>query len=159
MTAPPTACGWSTRRSSSINLRDFLKERRLFIADGHHRYETALNYRDEMREATARKDGKQPFDYMMMFLTNAEQDGLVILPTHRALSRAFMTEVDLRGVEEMREYFEIRRTKWTCRSPPPRLQVVTTVGKLGEGAPRSPWCTRPARCTTLGSRRRSTRWR
>jgi uncharacterized protein (DUF1015 family) len=48
----------------------------IFIADGHHRYETALAYRDEQGGAGATA-------YVLAFLANMEEDGLVILPTHR----------------------------------------------------------------------------
>jgi uncharacterized protein (DUF1015 family) len=54
---------------------------RLYIADGHHRYETALAYRDEQREAGAAPGG--PADYVLMALVEANDPGLVVLPTHR----------------------------------------------------------------------------
>lgn len=56
----------------------------LIIADGHHRYETALRYR---REVAAQEPGSEdaPFHYVLAYLTNAQEDGLVILPTHRLL--------------------------------------------------------------------------
>ncbi len=53
-----------------------LAEETVIIADGHHRYETALAYRDEQRGAGATA-------YVLAFLANMEEDGLVILPTHR----------------------------------------------------------------------------
>ena len=56
----------------------------LIIADGHHRYETALRYRQE-RSAQGRASDDEPYDYVLAFLTNAYDDGLVILPTHRLL--------------------------------------------------------------------------
>jgi uncharacterized protein (DUF1015 family) len=56
----------------------------LIIADGHHRYETALRYRDE-RAAHGSSTGEEPFNYVLTYLTNAQEDGLVILPTHRLL--------------------------------------------------------------------------
>ena len=56
------------------------ENRKLYIADGHHRYETALNYRNRRRElGTA--DGSE--DYVMMMLVDMEHDGLVVFPTHR----------------------------------------------------------------------------
>ena len=89
------------------SLKALMRERSLFIADGHHRFETALNYRNEMREKTGLCDGKQPFDYMMMYLTAAEQDGMVILPTHRVLSREVLQDVCLPDVlKELRENFD-----------------------------------------------------
>lgn len=112
-----------------IELRELLKSRELFIADGHHRYETALAYRDEMREETGKKDGKQPFDYMMMFLTNADQDGLLILPTHRALTRSFLKEVDMpEALEELKENFEFTKDKADLDKP--EAEATRLLGKL-----------------------------
>lgn len=55
--------------------------RKLYIADGHHRYETALNFRNWCREqGLAKQNGA---DYVMMMLVNMENDGLVVFPTHR----------------------------------------------------------------------------
>jgi uncharacterized protein (DUF1015 family) len=53
----------------------------LFIADGHHRYETALNYQKERRAEGA--TGPQPFDNVMMFCANMDDPGLALLPIHR----------------------------------------------------------------------------
>lgn len=64
---------------------DYMKEKAIFIADGHHRYETALVYRDLQR---VRFPGASPlasFNYVMMYLSDMNQGGLTILPTHRLL--------------------------------------------------------------------------
>jgi uncharacterized protein (DUF1015 family) len=61
----------------------------IFIADGHHRYETACNYRDEVAEAWARThDGAplpadHPANFVLMMLVGMSDPGLVVLPTHR----------------------------------------------------------------------------
>jgi uncharacterized protein (DUF1015 family) len=63
----------------------FFAPARLYIADGHHRYETALAYRDElhaMRRGLAEEDGA---NFVMMALAAVEDPGLVVLPTHRLL--------------------------------------------------------------------------
>jgi uncharacterized protein (DUF1015 family) len=57
-----------------------MSDKRLVIADGHHRYETALAYRNLCRE-TGRQDGRA--EYVMMTFVRMETDGLTILPTHR----------------------------------------------------------------------------
>ncbi len=57
----------------------------LFIADGHHRYETACNYKREALEKGWKPVGKQGFDHRMMGLFPMEDPGLVILPTHRLI--------------------------------------------------------------------------
>lgn len=62
-----------------------LSDKAVFIADGHHRYETALDYRKVMRQRLSHEEGAKPFDYVLMFLSNTEDDGLTILPTHRLI--------------------------------------------------------------------------
>jgi len=55
----------------------------LYIADGHHRYETALGYRDERREAAADWTGKEPENFALVALAAADDPGLLVLPIHR----------------------------------------------------------------------------
>jgi uncharacterized protein (DUF1015 family) len=70
----------------------------LIIADGHHRYETALRYRQE-RAAQGRTNAEEPYDFVLTYLTNAYDEGLVILPTHRLLRDVTMPNLrDLRTV-------------------------------------------------------------
>jgi uncharacterized protein (DUF1015 family) len=56
--------------------------RQVFIADGHHRYETAIRYRDHRRAETPDAP-ESAFDFVMTFLVEMEDPGLVLLPTHR----------------------------------------------------------------------------
>ncbi len=63
----------------------FMKSTPLFIADGHHRYETALNYRKSCR-ARAAVAGLQPYDAVLMLFASLEDPGLTVLPTHRVLT-------------------------------------------------------------------------
>ncbi len=56
-------------------------DRKLYIADGHHRYETGINYRNYCRE-NGTPEGADS-DYIMMMLVDMENDGLVVFPTHR----------------------------------------------------------------------------
>jgi uncharacterized protein (DUF1015 family) len=61
-----------------------MRDRKLIIADGHHRYETALAYRDERRAAADTGSGiPAPYDSVMMTFVDMDRAGLVILPTHR----------------------------------------------------------------------------
>ena len=57
-------------------------DRKIYIADGHHRYETALNYRNWCREEGIAKEGDAQ-DYQMIFLCDMGHPGLVVFPTHR----------------------------------------------------------------------------
>jgi uncharacterized protein (DUF1015 family) len=71
---------------------DFIRRRmentKLIIADGHHRYETALNYQRERRDAdpAAPPPGEAAYDHVMMTFINMYAEGLVILPTHRVIA-------------------------------------------------------------------------
>ena len=65
-------------------LRD-LAAQRLYVADGHHRYETGLNYRNERRAAAERWTGEEPENFILAALVDAADPGLVVLPTHRLL--------------------------------------------------------------------------
>jgi len=62
-------------------LQNIMKEREIIIADGHHRYETSIAYR-ELMEGT-RQNSEEPFDYVSMYFSSADDPGMTILPTHR----------------------------------------------------------------------------
>lgn len=63
-----------------------MADKKLVIADGHHRYETALAYRDERRARAGRVDPNAPYEKVMMTLFNTAAEGLTILPTHRVVA-------------------------------------------------------------------------
>ena len=65
------------------NVSRGMADQKLIIADGHHRYETALNYRNERRAVAARPDPEAPYERVMMTLINAHSPDMLILPTHR----------------------------------------------------------------------------
>jgi uncharacterized protein (DUF1015 family) len=64
-------------------IQDFFAERQLYIADGHHRYETALNYRNEVQAARPDLSPDDPVNFVMMALIDLDDPGMLVLPTHR----------------------------------------------------------------------------
>ena len=60
-----------------------LRDEKLYIADGHHRYETGINYRNERRAAASTWTGEEPENFIVAALVSVDEPGLVILPTHR----------------------------------------------------------------------------
>ena len=62
------------------------EDKSLVIADGHHRYETALAFRDEIRAQATEWSGEEGYNYMMMNLVRMESPGLVVLAIHRLLN-------------------------------------------------------------------------
>jgi len=88
----------------------------LFIADGHHRYETALNYRRWLREQNPRHTGKESYNYVMMYLTPLQGKGLLILPYHRVIEH--IKPFDFEGFErKLQEYFDISRVAIDSKNP------------------------------------------
>ena len=84
-----------TNPDSIADLRARLADESLIIADGHHRYETALQYcREQASEIdpngssdSTSSTGEEPFRYVLAYLTNAQDAGLTILPTHRLIQQ------------------------------------------------------------------------
>ena len=87
-------------------VEEMASRRNLIIADGHHRYETALNYRDEMRAANPDAPPNAGFNYRMVTLVSMEDPGLVILPTHRLIhSYGRLGGQEVR--EQAQKYFDV----------------------------------------------------
>jgi len=75
---------WVVSRPRDISqIQDAMADQKLVIADGHHRYETALAYRDECRACALKIDPDAPFERVLMTFINTSSEGLTILPTHR----------------------------------------------------------------------------
>lgn len=77
---------WKISDPDTISfISNHLLDKSFLIADGHHRYETALEYRNIQRAENGDSSEDSPHEYVMMFLSNAEDEGLIINPTHRAV--------------------------------------------------------------------------
>ena len=95
---------WLVNDSVAISeiCADF-ENRKLYIADGHHRYETALNYRNSRRQKGIATGGE---DYVMMMLVDMENDGLVVFPTHRMVRN--LSEFDGQAlIKACESYFDV----------------------------------------------------
>ena len=77
---------WSVTEHQRLhNLAEVFAGSRLYIADGHHRYETALNFRNKMRIEHPEAPADAGFNFVLMLLVDVRDPGLMILPTHRLL--------------------------------------------------------------------------
>ena len=85
---------------------EMVPKRGLIIADGHHRYETALNYRAEMRDKYPEAPANAAFNFVLVSLVSMDDPGLTILPTHREIHN-YTVKVPAEILEEARVYFEI----------------------------------------------------
>jgi uncharacterized protein (DUF1015 family) len=86
----------------------FMLTKTIYIADGHHRYETALAYRDERAASTTGSRGNEAYNYLMMTLVSFSDPGIVMLPVHRVVKN-----IPDNGIEELKkrlpEFFEISK--------------------------------------------------
>ena len=92
---------------SIVTIQSVMADKKLVIADGHHRYETALAYRDEQRAKHNPSDLNADYEKVMMTLVNSHSKGLTILPTHRVVAGLpkFNFAVLLK---QLSEFFDVR---------------------------------------------------
>ena len=95
-------------------IRKGLDKKQVFIADGHHRYEVALNFRNEMRKWLGRRRAAK-FDNVMVYFSNLSDDGLSVFSTYRVIKKiggaewsalakklsAYFTVEDVKNKEEL----------------------------------------------------------
>jgi uncharacterized protein (DUF1015 family) len=109
----------------------------LYIADGHHRYETALNYRDRQRRLHPDAPADAAFNYVLTYLVDASDPALLILPTHRMLHdlESFDSAALLRRLEQKAT---IGSLPVDSSFPSSLVQALSLplVGRAGEGVHR-----------------------
>jgi uncharacterized protein (DUF1015 family) len=90
-------------------LRADLSGKTMVITDGHHRYESALAYRDEMRSKIKWVEDSA-FNFHMCYMVPVEEEGLVVLPTHRLLKEFKLTDDALEGLKCLFDVSDITPT-------------------------------------------------
>ena len=118
---------WTVQDPSAFrHVASAMREKPIIIADGHHRYETALNFRNIMRARYGRRPPNKSFEYVMMYLTNMNDVGLTILPSHRMVKRcqSFRLETFL---ETLRQWFDVTTLSPSDSDPSPRHLVLRKV--------------------------------
>ena len=85
-------------------IQNVLKDEQVVIADGHHRYETAVYFRDEMRTKVSNWKDNNAFNYRMTYMVSLDDPGLVVLPTHRLLTKV---KIEDKHWERIKECFSV----------------------------------------------------
>ncbi|MFZ5563591.1 MAG: DUF1015 domain-containing protein [Thermodesulfobacteriota bacterium] len=102
-------CLWRiTDKAVQQEITRAMADKQLFIADGHHRYETALAYREWVAGQTPGFSAHHPANYVLMYLSSMADPGLVILPAHRLLKGVDRRRRD-RFIEDAAAYFDIQK--------------------------------------------------
>jgi len=91
---------WEVPPELEPEIINFFSDQVFFIADGHHRYETALNYKNQQNK-------KGPWDYVFTYVSNAASPDVIILPYHRMLTWAKEFDFD-QIITKAKNYFEIQ---------------------------------------------------
>lgn len=86
------------------SIHEALTHQKIMIADGHHRYETALEYQKQMHKQSQNTSKEQPFDFVMMALVSEDDKGLLILPTHRIVRS--LARGEKKFLESLHQHFE-----------------------------------------------------
>lgn len=95
---------WRMDEESAIEqVKNFMTDQALFIADGHHRYEVGMEYRRLRMQDKKRSTGKEPFNYIMTYFTNLDSKDLVILPIHRVVKKL------PKNLDFLEEFFRVDR--------------------------------------------------
>lgn len=74
-----------TDEATCAKVSELMADRPMFVADGHHRYETAGNYKDHAIETEGPIDADHPANFVMTMLVGMSDPGMIVLPTHRLL--------------------------------------------------------------------------
>ena len=85
-------------------ISNVLSDKQFYIADGHHRYTTAINYRDELKEAGVADDAMS--NYRLMSLVDIADEGMIVLPTHRVVA-GMDAEKIASLFDKLKDYFDI----------------------------------------------------
>lgn len=88
-------------------IKTYLQNQNLFIADGHHRYQTAINYAQEQQKQTEKNILNASYNYRMVILANIFDKGLAILPTHRLIQNIDINLEDL--TTKLQSYFVVEK--------------------------------------------------
>jgi len=91
-------------------IQSSMLDENIFIADGHHRFEVACAYRDEMKRLRPAAGDEENFNYVMAYFTNTESRGLTILPIHRLLKCTQPLDPEI-FAKDLSAYFEIEEVK------------------------------------------------
>ncbi len=91
-----------------ILIHNFFASRQLYIADGHHRYTTALQYRDEVHEQRRELHSMDGLNFVLMALIDIEDPGWLVLPTHRILFDLSRDKLNTLSQQQLTQYFAVQ---------------------------------------------------
>jgi len=98
------------------NVAQAMYNKSIIIADGHHRYETSRNFRNTMRARYGWRPANRAYEFVMMYLTNMNDVGLTILPSHRLIKRCETFQLES-FLDSIKRWFEITALSFSGSDP------------------------------------------
>jgi uncharacterized protein (DUF1015 family) len=117
-----------TDRQLIHRIQQEMASQRLLIADGHHRYEATLNYRNHLRAQHGQGSGREAYNFVLTYFANINDDNVVILPTHR-LVRGYAPKRFLQLEEALHSYFYLEQYPKTTEGKEWFLKALKNGGK------------------------------
>jgi uncharacterized protein (DUF1015 family) len=124
---------WKIDRKPSINkIMQEMKDKAVFIADGHHRYEAAIRYKNELKVKNTKFTEDEAYNHVMMYFTPLEGKGMVILPIHRVISNLSYYD-PIRFEQDLTHHFNVLPYTATKRTADKiRKKLLKDLKKAGE---------------------------
>jgi uncharacterized protein (DUF1015 family) len=124
---------WAMQEPKTVaEIHNAFQDRQLIIADGHHRYETALTFREEMRRLDSSPSPVKAYNYVMMTLVSIEDEGLTVLPTHRLVTPP-RHQRPAEILQALEPYFHLERRMIASTEPAIRKVLQEMEDRRGEG--------------------------
>jgi uncharacterized protein (DUF1015 family) len=117
-----------TDRQLIRRVQEYMAVQSLLIADGHHRYEATLNYRDQLRAQRGLVSGREAYNFVLTYFANLNDENVIILPTHR-LVRGYDPKPFLQLEEALQNYFYLEQYPRTPEGKGWFLKALKTGGK------------------------------
>jgi uncharacterized protein (DUF1015 family) len=129
----------------------FFHDKETFVVEGHDRFEIALQYSREQREATGKTDGLQPFDHILVFLSRFEEGCLTTKPIHRVLSSELGSGTDIPEIlDDLSESFTIKPIKVNLKNTSTAtIKILQTIAEKDKKEPTLAMVLRDGRAFTL----------
>jgi uncharacterized protein (DUF1015 family) len=122
---------WAVADEEAIlKIHNVLADKPLYIADGHHRYESALNYQRERRSTSTNSQKEEPCDFVMITLLDMADPGLVILPAHRMVNGLPASTMDALA-SRLKTFFNVEETAIDEKNKPAQISGLLADNKNG----------------------------
>jgi uncharacterized protein (DUF1015 family) len=124
---------WRVDQKASVTkIIKEMKDKTVFIADGHHRYEAALRFKNELKMKNTKFSEEEAYNHILMYFTPIEDKGLAVFPIHRVVHNLGLFDPN-RFEKDLEKYFEVKAYKATKKTAKRvRNKLIRDLAKIGK---------------------------